>query len=160
MVTHLLDCHRGSRRNEFYQGHILPDGTGICSSHMVESLRHDSIHSWEDLKKLFIDNFQGSIYHPATRPDLRLCKQERGEALRSYIRRFFDTHATIANIANDDVIDYFHNGLATQQLYCDFGRNRPRSVVALRDMMLGWADQEEQECDRLPRRDDNNQKHN
>ena len=126
----------------------------------LKILRHDSIHSWEDLKKLFIDNFQGSIYHPATRPDLRLCKQERGEALRSYIKRFFDTHATIANIANDDVIDYFHNSLATQQLYCDFGRNRPRSVVALRDMMLGWADQEEQECDRLPRRDDNNQKHN
>jgi len=89
----------------------------------LESLRHDSIHTWEDLKKLFIDNFQGSIHHPATRHDLRLCKQERGEALRSYIKRFFDTRATIANIAEDDVIDYFHNGLATQQLYRDFRRN-------------------------------------
>ena len=38
------------------------------------SLRHDSIHSWEDLKKLFIDNFQGSIHRPVTRHDLRLCK--------------------------------------------------------------------------------------
>ena len=103
----------------------------------LESLRHNSIHSWEDLKKIFIDNFQGSIHHPATRHDLRLCKQERGEALRSYIKRFFDTRATIANIADDDVIDCFHNGLATQQLYRDFGRNRPRLVVALRDMMLG-----------------------
>jgi len=94
-------------------------------------------------EKLFIDNFQGSIHRPATRHDLRLCKQERGEALRSYIKSFFDTRATIANIADDDVIDCFHNGLATQQLYRDFGRNRPRSVVALRDMMLGWADQED-----------------
>ena len=33
----------------------------------LESLRHDSIHSWEDLKKIFIDNFQGSIHRPATR---------------------------------------------------------------------------------------------
>ena len=40
----------------------------------LESLRHDSIHSWEDLKKIFIDNFQGSIHRPATRHDLRLCK--------------------------------------------------------------------------------------
>ena len=156
MAAHLLSCHRGSRRDKFYQGHILPDGTGICSSHMVESLRHDSIHSWEDLKKIFIDNFQGSIHRPATRHDLRLCKQERGEALRSYIKRFFDTRATIANIADDDVIDCFHNGLAAQQLYRDFGRNRPRSVVALRDMMLAWADQEEQEHDRFPRCEDNN----
>ena len=109
----------------------------------LESLRHNSIHSWEDLKKLFIDNFQGSIHRPATRHDLRLCKQERGEALRSYIIRFFNMRATIANIEDDDVIDFFHNGLATQQLYRDFGRNRPRSVVTLRFMVLGWADQEE-----------------
>ena len=126
----------------------------------LESLRHDSIHSWEDLKKIFIDNFQGSIHRPATRHDLRLCKQERGEALRSYIKRFFDTRATIANIADDDVIDCFHNGLAAQQLYRDFGRNRPRSVVALRDMMLAWADQEEQERDHFPSHEDNNQKRN
>jgi len=112
------------------------------------------------LKKLFIDNFQGTIHCPATCHDLRLCKQERGEALRSYIKRYFDTRATIANIADDDVIDCFHNDLATQQLYRNFGRNRPRSVVALLDMMLGWADQEEQERDRFPRRDGNNQKRN
>ena len=58
------------------------------------------------------------------------------------------------------MIDCFHNGLAAQQLYRDFGRNRPRSVVALRDMILAWADQEEQERDRFPRREDNNQKRN
>ena len=109
----------------------------------LESLRHDSIHSWEDLKQLFINNFQGSIHRPATRHDLRLCKQEPGETLRSYIKRFFNTRSTIANIADDDVIDYFHNGLTTQQLYRDFGRNRMRSVMALRDIMLGWVDQEE-----------------
>ena len=80
--------------------------------------------------------------------------------MRSYIKKFFDTSATIANIVDDDVIDCFHNSLTTQQLYQDFGRNRPRSVVALRDMMLGWADQEEQERDRFPRRDDNNKKRN
>jgi hypothetical protein len=108
----------------------------------IESLRHDSIHSWEDLKKLFNDNFQGSIHRPATHHDLCLCKQEHGDALRLYIKRFFDTRATIANIADDDVIDGFHNGLATQQWYRYFGRNSPLSVIALRDMMLGWADQE------------------
>ena len=92
------------------------------SAHLtwLKSLRHDLIHSWEDLEKIFIDNFQGSIHRPATRHDLRLCKQERGEALRSYI-------------ADDDVIDCFHNGLAAQQLYRDFGRNRPRCRVEMTD---------------------------
>ena len=32
--------------------------------------------------------------------------------------------------------------------------------MALCDMMLGWADQEEQRRDRFPHRNDNNQKHN
>jgi len=91
---------------------------------------------------------------------LRLRKQEYGETLRSYIKRFFDTHSTIVNIADDDIIDFFHNGLAIQQLYRDFERNRARSVMALCDMMLGWADQEEQRRDRFPHRNDNNQKHN
>jgi hypothetical protein len=76
--------------------------------------------------------------------------------LRSYLKKFFDARSTIAD---DDIID-FHNGLATQQLYRDFGRNRPRSVMALRDMMMEWADQEEQEHDRFPRHDDNNPKCN
>jgi hypothetical protein len=40
----------------------------------LESLKHDSIHSWEDLKTLFINNFLGPIHHSATRHDLRLCK--------------------------------------------------------------------------------------
>ena len=34
------------------------------------------------------------------------------------------------------------------------------SIIALRDMMLAWADQEEQERDRFPRHEDNNQKRN
>ena len=75
----------------------------------LEGLKRDTIHSWEDLKALFIDNFQGSIHCPATRHNLRLCKQENGETLRSYLKRFFDTRATIANIANDDCNEHGTN---------------------------------------------------
>ena len=73
----------------------------------LESLARESIHSWDDLKKAFIDNFQGSLHQVATRDALSMCKQEQGESIRSYVKRFFDTRATIPNIADDDVIDYF-----------------------------------------------------
>ena len=36
-----------------------------------------------------------------------MCKQEEGESIRSYVKRFFDTRATIPNVADDDIIDYF-----------------------------------------------------
>ena len=85
-----------------------------------------------------------------------MCQQEQGESIRSYVKRFFDTRATIPNVADDDVINYFQSGITVQSLYRDFGRNRPKTVVELRDMMQRWADEEEQERSRFPRRNNDN----
>jgi hypothetical protein len=101
----------------------------------LESLPNDSIDSWEGLKKVFIDNFQGAITRAGTRHDLAQCKQERNELLRSYTRRFFDVRATIANITEEDIIDCIYNSLTDPGIYRDFGRNRPKTVAGLRDMM-------------------------
>jgi hypothetical protein len=43
----------------------------------LESLSNNSIDSWEWLKKVFIDNFQGAIARAGTRHDLAQCKKER-----------------------------------------------------------------------------------
>ena len=107
----------------------------------LESLARESIHSWEDLKKAFVDNFQGSLNRVATHHALSMIMQEQGESIRSYVKRFFDTRATIPNIADDDVIDYFYSGITIQSLYHDFGRNRPKTVVELRGMMQRWVDE-------------------
>jgi hypothetical protein len=90
----------------------------------LESLNNNSIDSWERLKKVFIDNFQGVITRAGSRHDLAQCKQERNELLRSYTRCFFDTQATIANISEEDIIDCFYNGITDPGIYRDFGRNR------------------------------------
>ena len=87
---------------------------------LLESLKHESIHSWEDLKKAFIDNFQGSLLRVATRHALAMCKQEQDKTIKSYVKRFFDTRATIANVADDDVIDIFQDDITVQSLYRDF----------------------------------------
>jgi hypothetical protein len=101
----------------------------------LESLSNNSIDSWERLKKVFIDNFQGAIARVGTRHDLAQCKQERNELLRSYTRRFFDVRATIGNISEDDIIDCFYNDITDPGIYRDFERNRPKTVPCLRDMM-------------------------
>ena len=97
----------------------------------LESLARESIHSWEDLKKAFVDNFQGSLHRVATRHALSMIKQEQGESIRSYVKRFFDTRATILNVVEDDIIDYFQSGITIQSLYRDFGHNHPKTVVEL-----------------------------
>jgi hypothetical protein len=122
----------------------------------LESLNSNSIDSWERLKKVFIDNFQGVITRAGTRHDLAQCKQERNKLLQSYTRRFFDVRATIANISEDDIIDCFYNGITDPGIYRDFGRNRPKTVAGLRDMMHNWSEQEEKMWEWFPRRQDSN----
>jgi hypothetical protein len=121
----------------------------------LESLKPDSIDSSKDLKKTFIDNFQGSILCAGTRYDLSQVKQEENETLRSYTMRFFEMCATIANITDEDVIHFFQNGLGSKKIYCDFGRNHPKTVVELHDMMQRWANQEDEENECFPKCNNN-----
>jgi hypothetical protein len=108
-----------------------------------ESLSNNSIDSWERLKKVFIDNFQGAITHAGTHHDLAQC-------------HFFDVRATIANISEEDIIDCFYNGITDPSIYRDFGRNRLKTIAGLRDMMHDWSEQEEKMRERFPRRNDSN----
>jgi hypothetical protein len=125
----------------------------------LESLSNNSIDYWERLKKVLIDNFQGAVTRAGTHHDLAQCKQERNELLRFYTCRFFDVRATIANISEEDIIDCFYNGITDPGIYRDFGRNRPKTVARLRDMMHDWSEQEEKMRERFPRRNDSNLRH-
>jgi hypothetical protein len=64
--------------------------------------------------------------------------------------------ATIANISEEDIIDCFYNGITDPSIYRDFGRNRPKTVARLRDMMHDWSEQEEKRWERFPRCNDSN----
>jgi hypothetical protein len=105
----------------------------------LESLKQDSIDSWEDLKKTFIDNFQGSMLCAGTLHDLSQVKQEENETIRYYTRRFFKIHATITNITDEDVIHCFQNSLSSKNIYHDCGHNHPKTIVELCDIMKRWA---------------------
>jgi hypothetical protein len=73
------------------------------------------------------------------------------ETLRSYTRCFFEIRATIANITDEDIIRCFQNRLFSKDTYRNFRRNRPTTVVELRDMMARWAEQEDEENGRFPK---------
>jgi hypothetical protein len=92
-----------------------------------------------------------------THHDLPQVKQEMKETLRWYTRCFFEMHATIVNITDEDVIRCFQNGLFSKHTYHYFGRNCPTTAVDLRDMMAWWADQEDKENDRFPKRNNDKQ---
>jgi hypothetical protein len=75
--------------------------------------------------------------------DLAMVKQEQGETLRKYMRRFFDNRATVVDVSDKEVIDLFQDGLYHRRTFEDFGRRRPSSITHLKDMITSWADEED-----------------
>jgi hypothetical protein len=109
----------------------------------LESLEKYSIDKWDQLKEQFTSNFAGAMGHSNTRMDLAMVKQEQGETLRKYMRRFFDKHATVVDVTDKEVIDLFQDGLYHRCTFEDFGRCRPSSMTKLKDMITSWADEED-----------------
>jgi hypothetical protein len=107
----------------------------------LESLDKHSIDKWDQLKEQFTSNFAGAMGRSGTRMDLAMIKQEQGETLCKYMRRFFDKRATVVDVTDKEVIDLFQDGLYHRRTFEDFGRRRPRSIPHLKDMITSWADE-------------------
>jgi hypothetical protein len=75
--------------------------------------------------------------------DLAIVKQEQGETLHKYMRRFFDKRATVVDVTDKEVIDLFQDGVYHCRTFEDFGRCRPSSIIKLKDMITSWADEED-----------------
>jgi hypothetical protein len=75
--------------------------------------------------------------------DLAMVKQEQGETLCKYMRRFFDKRATVVDVTDKEVIDLFRDGLYHHRTFEAFGRRCPSSITKLKDMITSWADEED-----------------
>jgi hypothetical protein len=109
----------------------------------MESLEKYSIDKWDQLKEQFTSNFAGAMGRLGTRMDLAMVKQEQGETLRKYMRRFFNKHNTVVDVTNKEVIDLFQDGLYHHRTFEDFGRRRPSSITHLKEMITSWAGEED-----------------
>jgi hypothetical protein len=101
----------------------------------LESLEKYLIDKWDQLKEQFTSNFAGAMGHSSTRMDLAMVKQEQGETVRKYMRRFFDKRVTVVDVSDKEVIDLFQDGLYHHRTFEDFGRRRPSSITHLKDMI-------------------------
>jgi hypothetical protein len=109
----------------------------------LESLEKYSIDKWDQLKEQFTSNFAGALGRLGSRMDLAIVKQEKGETLRKYRRRFFHKRATVVDVSDEEVIDLFQDGLYHRRTFEDFSRCRPSSITHRKDMITFWADEED-----------------
>jgi hypothetical protein len=109
----------------------------------LESLDKNSIDKWDQLKDQFTSNFVGAMRRSGTGMDLAMVKQEQGETLCKYMRRFFDKRATVVDVTDKKVIDLFQDGFYHRRNFEDFSHRRLSSITKLKDMITSWADEED-----------------
>jgi hypothetical protein len=66
----------------------------------------------EGLVCQFVANFMPTYERPATKNDLKVVRQYKGETLRQYIQRFSQMRNKIPRISNEEVIFVFSTGVS------------------------------------------------
>jgi hypothetical protein len=95
------------------------------------------------LVKAFTGNFQGTYVHPRNSWDLRSCRQQPGEFLRDYIRRFLKQRTELPNITDSDVIGAFLAGTTCRDLVSKLGHKTPTRASELMDIATKFASGQE-----------------
>jgi hypothetical protein len=75
--------------------------------------------------------------------DLRSCRQQPGESLRDYIRRFSKQRTELPNITDSDVIGAFLAGTTCRDLVSKLGRKTPTRASELMDIATKFASGQE-----------------
>jgi hypothetical protein len=75
--------------------------------------------------------------------DLRSYRQQSGESLREYIRRFSKQRNELPNITDSDVIGAFLAGSTCQDLVSKLGRKSPTKASELMDIATKFASGQE-----------------
>jgi hypothetical protein len=95
------------------------------------------------LVKAFAGNFQGTYVCPGNSWDLRSYRQQPGESLRDYIRRFSKQRTELPNITDSDVIGAFLAGTTCHDLVSKLGRKTPTRASELMDIATKFASGQE-----------------
>jgi hypothetical protein len=65
------------------------------------------MNDWTNLRRVFVDNFQGTYMRPGRQWELRNCNQQPVESLREYIRCFSKRCTELPGATNNDAISAF-----------------------------------------------------
>jgi hypothetical protein len=108
------------------------------------NLPHESVTSWKDLCRQFIANFMPTYKRPATKNNLKVVHEYKGETLRQYIQCFSQMRNKIPRIANEEVISAFSTGVADIKMKEKLSMNDElTSVVRLLEIANRCAKAEE-----------------
>jgi hypothetical protein len=110
LADYRLACQLGGSDDDNLIIRNLPLFLSDAAQAWLEHLPPAQISDWDDLVKAFAGNFQGMYVRPGNSWDLRSYRQQPGESLREYIRRFSKQRTELPNITHSDIIEAFLAG--------------------------------------------------
>jgi hypothetical protein len=142
-VDYRLACQLGGADDDNLIIHNLPLFLSDAARAWLEHLPPAQISDWDDLVKAFAGNFQGTYMRPKNLWDLQSCRQQPGESLREYIRRFSKQRTELPNVTDSDVIGAFLAGTTCRDLVSKLGRKTPTRASELMDVATKFASGQE-----------------
>jgi hypothetical protein len=139
LTDYRLACHLGGTDDDNLIICNLPLFLSDTARAWLEHLPPGQISNWDDLVQAFAGNFQGTCVRPGNSWDLRSCRQQLGESLRDYIRRFSKQRTELPNITDLDVIGAFLPGTTCRDLVSKLGRKTPTRASELMDITTKFA---------------------
>jgi hypothetical protein len=143
LVDYRLACQLGGTDDDNLIIRNLPLFLSDAARAWLEHMPPAQISNWDNLVKAFADNFQGTYVRPGNSWDLRSCRQQPGESLRDYIRRFLKQRTELPNITDSDVIGAFLAGTTCRDLVSKLGRKTPTRASELMDIATMFASGQE-----------------
>jgi hypothetical protein len=143
LADYWLACQLGGTDDDNLIIRNLPLFLSDAARAWLEHLPPSQISNWDNLVKAFTGNFQGTYVRPGNSWDLRSCRQQPGESLREYIRRFLKQHTELPNITNSDVIGAFLAGTTCRDLVSKLGHKTPTKASELMDIATKFASGQE-----------------
>jgi hypothetical protein len=143
LADYRLACQLGGTNDDNLIIRNLPLFLSDAARAWLEHLPPAQISDWDDLVKAFAGNFQGTYVRPGNSWDLRSCRQQPGESLREYIRRFSKQRTELPNITDSDVIGAFLAGTTYRDLVSKLGHKTPTKANELMDIATKFASGQE-----------------
>jgi hypothetical protein len=143
LANYQLACQLGGTDNDNLIIRNLPLFISDATRAWMEHLPPTQISNWDNLVKAFAGNFQGTYVRPGNSWDLRSCRQQPGESLREYIRRFSKQRTELPNIIDSDVIGAFLVGTTCRDLVSKLGLKTPTKASKLMDITTKFASGQE-----------------
>jgi hypothetical protein len=143
LADYRLACQLGGTNDDNLITRNLPLFLSDAARAWLEHLPPAHISDWDDLVKAFAINFQGTYVRLGNSWDLRSCRQQPGESLREYIRRFSNQRTELPNITDSDVIGAFLAGTTCRDLVSKLGRKTPTKASELMDIATKFASGQE-----------------